>query len=90
VRSSHDLSERLQLDVQLRSLSAIESTPEIQEGGLPGYTELDVRIAWQATPQLQVSLVGQNLLHERHVEFGSPEDRGEIERGVYGKITWDF
>jgi iron complex outermembrane receptor protein len=40
--------------------------------------------------QLELSVVGQNLLHDRHAEFGPPEARGEIERGVYGKIAWGF
>jgi hypothetical protein len=40
--------------------------------------------------QLQLALVGQNLLHDRHIEFGSPATRGEIERSVYGKATWQF
>jgi hypothetical protein len=49
-----------------------------------------LRLAWQASDQLEVSLVGQNLLHDHHVEFGPPVARGEIERSVYGKVTWEF
>jgi iron complex outermembrane recepter protein len=91
LRSFLDLTDALQLDVQLRSASAVRSSPEITTGGgLAGYTELDVRVAWRATEQLQVSVVGQNLLHDRHTEFGSPAARGAIERGVYGKIAWAF
>lgn len=90
LRSSFDLGDAIQLDLMFRSLSAVISSPETIGGAVPGYSELDVRVAWQATEQLQVSVVGQNLLNERHVEFGSPDVRGEIERGVYGKISWDF
>ena len=49
-----------------------------------------MRLAWQASEQLELALVGQNLLHDHHVEFGTPEARGEIERSVYGKVTWQF
>jgi hypothetical protein len=35
-------------------------------------------------------LAGQNLLRKRHAEIGPPERRGQIERGVYGKVTWSF
>lgn len=91
LRSLHDLTNSVQLDLQLRSSSAIRSSTEIGSGGgIAGYTELDVRVAWHVTKQMQVSVVGQNLLHDRHTEFGSPAARGEIERGVYGKIAWDF
>jgi hypothetical protein len=34
--------------------------------------------------------IGQNLLDERHVEFGSPEARGAIERNIYAKLAWGF
>jgi iron complex outermembrane recepter protein len=91
LRSSLDLTDALQLDFQFRTLSDVRSTPEIVSGdGVDGYSELDVRLAWQATEALQFSVVGQNLLHDTHVEFGKPAARGEIERGVYGKVAWDF
>jgi hypothetical protein len=39
---------------------------------------------------MEISLVGQNLLHDHHAEFGPPDARGEIKRSVYGKIAWGF
>jgi hypothetical protein len=47
-------------------------------------------MAWAATAKLTISVVGQNLLHDQHPEFGAPESRGEIERGVYTRISWGF
>ncbi len=89
LRSFLELPGGFQIDAQWRSLSAIRSLPEIASGaGIGGYSELDLRIAWQAGERLEVSLVGQNLLHDRHTEFGTPVARGQIERGVYGKIVW--
>jgi iron complex outermembrane recepter protein len=91
LRSSLDVTEAIQLDVQFRALSALRSSPEIASGeGIPGYSEIDLRLGWRATEQLHVAIVGQNLLDDKHVEFGSPEARGEIERGVYGKAAWHF
>jgi iron complex outermembrane receptor protein len=91
VRASLDLSNRLRLDAQMRHVSEIRRLPPVVSGeGLPGYRELDVRLAWDAWRQLELSVVGQNLLHARHAEFGSPESRGAIERGVYGKVAWGF
>lgn len=91
LRSLMDLPANLQLDVQARYLSRIRHLPAIVDGsGLAGYTEMDVRIGWRPNAQIEWSLVGQNLLHSRHIEFGTPERRGEIERSVHGKFSWNF
>jgi iron complex outermembrane receptor protein len=90
LRSSLNLTETVQFDLQFRTLSAVRSSPEIISGGIRGYSEIDMRLGWRATEQLHVSIVGQNLLNDKHVEFGSIEARGEIERGVYGKAAWHF
>lgn len=91
VHSLLDLPGGIQLDAHLRYLSDVRSSPDIVDGsGIDGYTELDLRIAWQATEELEVSLVGRNLLDEHHLEFGSPESRGAIERSVYAKLAWGF
>lgn len=91
LRSFLDLPGGFQIDAQFRSLSAVRRSPEIATGErIPGYSELDVRLAWQGSKQIEISLVGQNLLDNHHAEFGEPASRGEIERGVYGKVVWRF
>lgn len=91
VRSFLDLPNGFQIDAQLRYVSEIERLPDVLSGeGIDAYTELDLRIAWRGWHQLELSLVGQNLLHDHHLEFGTPATRGGIERGVYGKIAWGF
>ena len=60
-------------------------------GTVPSYFELDSGISWHATRSLELSLVGRNLLHARHPEYGFPSPRREqIERSVFGKITWAY
>jgi iron complex outermembrane recepter protein len=89
VRSSLDLPAGLELDAQLRALSAIRSLAAGMVGeGVPGYEELDVRLAWHGFRQLELSLDGRNLLHDHHVEFGAPLGRSALRRSVYGQITW--
>ena len=91
VRSFLDLPLGLQLDVQFRALSALRSLPQIVTGeGLSGYQELDVRLGWRVARHTQLSLDGQNLLHNHHVEFGAPGQRSDIRRSVYGKVSWEF
>jgi len=91
LRSFHDLPAGLQHDAQLRDLAAIETLPDIVSSeGIPGYTELDVRLGWRGWKETEISLAGQNLLHPHHAEFGAPATRGEIARGIFGKIAWNY
>jgi iron complex outermembrane receptor protein len=91
LRSFLDLPSGFQFDAQFRHLSAIRMLPAIPTGeGVSGYSELDTRLAWRGWKQLEISLVGQNLLHDHHAEFGAPAARGEIKRSVYGKVAWGF
>jgi len=84
VRTSLDLPGSLQLDAVARYVG------EIKNQQVPAYGELDLRLAWQPAARLELSVVGQNLLHRNHTEFGAPTSRHEIERGVYGRIEWHF
>ncbi len=57
---------------------------------LPGqnvgrYFNLDLRLGWHATKNVELSLVGQNLLQGHHAEWAGGT---EIQRGVYTKVTW--
>jgi len=56
----------------------------------PGYSELDLRLGWAPIPRLQISVIGQNLLHDQHVELGSPAWAQAVERGVFAKAVWGF
>lgn len=76
LRSAHDLAPGLQLDLSLRHVGALT------QPAVPGYHELDARIAWQARPNLELALVGRNLLHDEHAEFGEPGLRQSVERSL--------
>ena len=84
LRSSLEPISHLQIDSTFRYVS------EITNQRLPGYAELDLRLAWQPNHSLEFSITGQNLIHDRHAEFGSPASRQEISRSVYGKVVWRF
>jgi iron complex outermembrane receptor protein len=86
-----DLPGGFELDAQFRRVGALRRLPEIVSGeGLPGYSELDVRLAWRASPHWRVSVIGRSLLHAEHEEFGTPESRGPVSRSVHARIEWDF
>ena len=87
LRSSHNLGRDWQLDGWLRH------TDRLAEPAVPGYTELDLRLAWRVTRDLELSLVGQNLLHRQHLEWVGdyvPTRRLEVERSGYLKAKLAF
>jgi len=91
VRSSMDLPRHTELDAGLRWVDTLHINSGATLGTVPSYFEMDVRLAWHATKRLELSLVGQNLLHDQHPEYGFPSPtREEIERNVYGKVAWQF
>lgn len=84
LRSSFDLPAGVELDLFLRGVGALPNP------SVPDYTELDVRLAWLPVSSLELSVVGRDLLHDRHAEFGALPGRGEIERSVLGQVRWRF
>jgi iron complex outermembrane recepter protein len=85
LRSSMDLPHRIELDGLLRYVGALPAP------AVPAYVELDLRLGWWPTERLELALVGQNLLHAHHPEFGPPGPaRNEVQRGAYGKVAWRF
>lgn len=57
----------------------------------PSYFELDSRIGWSFNDNVELSLVGRNLLDGSHKEFGSDTATGtqfsEVRRELYGVIA---
>lgn len=91
VRSSVDLVHDVELDAGLRWVDTLYNHSAGVVGTVPSYCELDVRIGWRPTERFELSLVGQNLLHDRHPEFGIAGPlREEIQRSFYGKVTWRY
>jgi iron complex outermembrane receptor protein len=84
LHSSLDLPAHLELDAGFRAVG------EIVKQQVPAYAELNTRLTWRPSAAVDFSVVGQNLLHQRHVEFGTTTARRQIERGVYGMAQWRF
>ncbi|SPE52266.1 TonB-dependent receptor plug [Verrucomicrobia bacterium] len=88
-RSSMDLPWHTKFDAALRWIDTVHNNSGPAPGAVPSYAELDVRLAWQVTKNLELSLVGQNLLHDHHPEAGFPNASQEaIQRSVYGKMSF--
>jgi iron complex outermembrane receptor protein len=89
LKSSMDLPHGVSLDMDLRGVAALPAPAS------PAYGELNARLAWAVTPAFEVSVTGSNLLHERHLEFGTasaPLQLGatgaESTRSVFVSVKW--
>lgn len=87
LRSYLDLPHNVQFDLGLSYVDQLDA-------GVESYWKLDARVGWKplSSHDLEFSIVGQNLLDKRHSEFrqGFLVVPHEIERSVYGKVTYRF
>lgn len=85
LRSLVDLPYDVQFDQTVRYVDRLPN-PHVAS-----YIELDVRLAWQPTENLEVAVIGTSLLDRAHPEFnGGSAAQVEVERSIYGQITWQF
>ncbi len=87
VRSSIDLPKHFEHDTTLRFVDHLPSL------NIPSYYSLDAHLGWRPFPQFELSIAGQNLLDNKHLEFlpdfinTAPT---EVKRTVYGSLTFRF
>jgi iron complex outermembrane receptor protein len=66
----------------------------LQSQQVRSYFRLDLRVGWRPAKNIEVSVVGQNLLDNQHQEWGNDRiqtnDRNLIERSVFGKVVLRF
>jgi iron complex outermembrane receptor protein len=51
---------------------------------------MDLRLAWSPLKDLELAIVGRNLLHDSHAEFAGATITREVPRSVYGTLRWSF
>jgi iron complex outermembrane receptor protein len=95
LRSAMELPGGFDFDAALRWIDTLvldrSPTDGPVSGTVPSYFELDSRLGWRASNHLEVSLVGQNLLHARHAEYGFPSaGREEIPREYYVQAEFRY
>jgi iron complex outermembrane receptor protein len=93
-RSYLDLPWKLSFDTALyyvgflHPMTGLFGSPEI-----PAHTRLDTRLGWKPGRDIDLSVVAQDLLDSRHVEFNTIGDvapGSQVRRSIYGKIAWRF
>jgi iron complex outermembrane receptor protein len=91
LRSAMDLGRAISVNLDLRQIGALPAPAS------PAYAELNARIAWAPSSNLEVSVTGSNLLHAYHAEFGTTQNTlqvgpvgVQISRSVSGVLRWRF
>ncbi len=87
LHSGVTLPHNIEFDTILRAVDSLSGLD------VPGYADMDARIAWRPTEDLELALVGQNLLHGGRYETAASfisNMSTQVERGVYAKLTWKF
>ena len=92
LRSMMDLSHKLSFDLWINYVDELKRTSYSVPQPVSDYSSLNARLAWQPMEKLELSLVGQNLLDNRHNEFVGENllITTEVERSIYGLVRWDF
>jgi iron complex outermembrane receptor protein len=81
--ASADLPGSVTADMNLRRISALPAGP------VPAYTSLNLRVGFDLTPRVSLSVVGQDLLHDHHLEWFSAADANVlVRRSVYAGFTF--
>jgi iron complex outermembrane receptor protein len=90
VRTSADLFGRVELDAGFRWIASFDYNSGSASETAPGYVEADARMAVHLATNFEIAVVGQDLLHEQHLEYVAPEPnvREEIRRSVHATVSY--
>lgn len=93
LRSHVDLTRRLAWNASAYFVDALEHQGPLGNVRIPAYTRLDAGLTWKPLERFSLSVVGQNLLKDHHMEFedinGSMQ-ASQIKRSGYVQLTWRF
>jgi iron complex outermembrane recepter protein len=77
---------------EIEMTNALYYVDDLTGIGINNYFRFDTRVAYPITENVELSVVGQNLLDTRHQEF-TPflfKNAAEIGRSVYGSVAFKF
>jgi iron complex outermembrane receptor protein len=95
LRSAFELHRDVHMDLNLRYVDELPSL------GVEHYVEADIRLGWHLNSNLQLVLLGQNLLHDRHTELNQNIDptnnilfpvsaSSDVQRSFLAKLNVNF
>jgi iron complex outermembrane recepter protein len=82
----------IDMDFWFRYVDTNTAITEFGTQKIKPYVTLDLRLAYKPIKDIELSLVGQNLLAQKHLEYINENQTlpTAIDRGMYGKISWGF
>ena len=94
LRSAVNLSKDMDFDFWLRYVDNVKAVVVKSQSRLEidNYFTIDIRLAWRPNDKVEIAMVGQNLLDDKYQEYIQENFTlpTEVERGIYGKVTWRF
>lgn len=81
------------VDLWLRRVGHLPNVVESSRLSVPGYTELDLRLAWRPVKTVELAIIGRNLLHKQHQELISEildMPPMLVQRSIFGQVNWKF
>jgi len=93
IRSYFNLPANVTFDAAAYAVGRLINQGPTSNVTIPAYTRLDAELSWKPWERASLSLVGQNLLKNRHLEFEDVNgalQSSQIRRGGYAKFVWTF
>lgn len=85
LHSLHNLGNNLELDANLYYTSGLSAL------AIEKYTRFDLRLGWRPSPDLEINLIGRNLLDKRHQEYTADDVLAtQIPRSVLLQARWTY
>lgn len=85
LNSQFDLQDNLEWNTTLYYVD------NVAHYNIPAYLRLDTGITWHINENVDLAVIGQNLLDRAHPEFGDPAYAStEVQRALLGTLTWRF
>jgi iron complex outermembrane recepter protein len=83
IQSFVSLPKKLEFDQTYRYVSTLPAQ------AVGSYQTADARFGWHMTPELELSVGGQNLLQPHYAQYGGdPGGLVGVKRSVYAKLVW--
>ncbi len=91
-KNMFNLSSTYLFPNRLEMTNSLYSVSELNSIAIPSYVRFDTKFSYPLTDNIDVSLVGQNLLDNRHKEFTQFlfQTQAEIGRSVYANLAFKF
>ena len=91
LRSQHNIRPDLSMDLWIYHVDELPFAGYSRPRPIPAYTSFNLRLAWRRG-DMEFSVAGFNLLHDRHAEFASENILvlTEVERSLLATLRWGF